>query len=303
MAWATTAAAPLEHFFDDGVALGALRTRSCRRCNLGWRKPSSTTSKANSIPIRPPGTMRRWRQERATRGASERSHQDSHLERRAIFRVPPRSTDHPGQPQTKHARERRMDAQRREICVFGVAEWNAYPHAELNDAWKKVLFNQFHDLAAGSGIGVIYKDAQKDYDEVRRATNEVSTASLHRFRRRSIRAEMPACRCGFQSSGVESIGGCVYGSGNARGDSPGRVRTGRPPASAAFAASRSRYPHQHFAIAGAGQRCPLVWLWSGSGSSWQEGRADGFESERTGDGELVSEGESECTDRVHHQPL
>ncbi|MGA8230343.1 MAG: glycoside hydrolase family 38 C-terminal domain-containing protein, partial [Candidatus Acidiferrales bacterium] len=56
---------------------------------------------------------------------------------------------------------------------------SAYPHAELNDAWKKVLFNQFHDLAAGSGIGVIYKDAQKDYDEVRRATNEVSAASLH----------------------------------------------------------------------------------------------------------------------------
>jgi len=56
---------------------------------------------------------------------------------------------------------------------------SAYPHAELNDAWKKVLFNQFHDLAAGSGIGVIYKDAQKDYDEVRRATDEVSASSLH----------------------------------------------------------------------------------------------------------------------------
>ena len=34
----------------------------------------------------------------------------------------------------------------------------------LNEAWKKVLFNQFHDLAAGSGIAVIYQDAQKDYD-------------------------------------------------------------------------------------------------------------------------------------------
>jgi alpha-mannosidase len=56
---------------------------------------------------------------------------------------------------------------------------SAYPHAELNDAWKKVLFNQFHDLAAGSGIGVIYKDAQKDYDEVRRSTNEVSAAAVH----------------------------------------------------------------------------------------------------------------------------
>ena len=53
-----------------------------------------------------------------------------------------------------------------------------YPADELNDAWKKVLFNQFHDLAAGSGIAVIYKDAQKDYDEVRWATNEISSHSL-----------------------------------------------------------------------------------------------------------------------------
>ena len=40
-----------------------------------------------------------------------------------------------------------------------------------------MLFNQFHDLAAGSGIGVIYKDAQKDYDVVRWSTNEISTGA------------------------------------------------------------------------------------------------------------------------------
>jgi len=54
----------------------------------------------------------------------------------------------------------------------------AYPGDEITAAWKHVLFNQFHDLAAGSGIGVIYKDAQKDYDQVRWATNEVSAQSL-----------------------------------------------------------------------------------------------------------------------------
>jgi alpha-mannosidase len=53
-----------------------------------------------------------------------------------------------------------------------------YPGAELTEDWKKVLFNQFHDLAAGSGIGVIYKDAQKDYDVVRWSTNEISTGAL-----------------------------------------------------------------------------------------------------------------------------
>jgi alpha-mannosidase len=55
---------------------------------------------------------------------------------------------------------------------------NKYPTQELTEDWKKVLFNQFHDLAAGSGIGIIYKDAQKDYDVVRWSTNEISAGAL-----------------------------------------------------------------------------------------------------------------------------
>jgi len=49
-----------------------------------------------------------------------------------------------------------------------------YPADELTEAWKKITFNDFHDLAAGSGIGIIYKEAQKDYDDVKWATNEIS---------------------------------------------------------------------------------------------------------------------------------
>jgi alpha-mannosidase len=54
-----------------------------------------------------------------------------------------------------------------------------YPHAELDDAWKKILFNQFHDLAAGSGVAYIYKDAVRDYDEARRDTNQISVDAIH----------------------------------------------------------------------------------------------------------------------------
>ena len=56
---------------------------------------------------------------------------------------------------------------------------NAYPGDELTDAWKKITFNDFHDLAAGSGIGVIYQDAQKDFDQVRWATNEIGGKAMH----------------------------------------------------------------------------------------------------------------------------
>ncbi len=53
-----------------------------------------------------------------------------------------------------------------------------YPGDEITEDWKKVLFNQFHDLAAGSGIGVIYKEAQKDYDVVRWSTDKISSGAL-----------------------------------------------------------------------------------------------------------------------------
>lgn len=53
-----------------------------------------------------------------------------------------------------------------------------YPGDELTEAWKKITFNDFHDLAAGSGIGIIYKEAQQDYDQVRWATNEISQRAI-----------------------------------------------------------------------------------------------------------------------------
>jgi alpha-mannosidase len=74
-----------------------------------------------------------------------------------------------------------------EVEVLNAEKWaslawvlagRAYPSPELTEDWKKVLFNQFHDLAAGSGIGAIYKDAQKDYDVVRWSTNEISSGAL-----------------------------------------------------------------------------------------------------------------------------
>jgi alpha-mannosidase len=54
-----------------------------------------------------------------------------------------------------------------------------YPADELTEDWKKVLFNQFHDLAAGSGIAAIYRDAQKDYDWVRMSTGEIEAGAMN----------------------------------------------------------------------------------------------------------------------------
>jgi alpha-mannosidase len=40
------------------------------------------------------------------------------------------------------------------------------PTRDFSEAWKLVLLNQAHDLAAGSGIGPIYADAARQYQEV-----------------------------------------------------------------------------------------------------------------------------------------
>jgi len=76
----------------------------------------------------------------------------------------------------RESEEWTLDAEK--VASLAWLDGKPYPGAELTDAWKKITFNQFHDLAAGSGIGVIYKEAQKDYDQVRWATNEISTDSL-----------------------------------------------------------------------------------------------------------------------------
>jgi alpha-mannosidase len=72
----------------------------------------------------------------------------------------------------RHSEEQVLNAEKWSSLAW--LDGKKYPGEELTEDWKKVLFNQFHDLAAGSGIGVIYKDAQKDYDVVRWSTNEIS---------------------------------------------------------------------------------------------------------------------------------
>lgn len=76
----------------------------------------------------------------------------------------------------RHSEEEVLNAEKWASLAW--LDGKKYPGEEITEDWKKVLFNQFHDLAAGSGIGVIYKDAQKDYDVVRWSTNEIKSRAL-----------------------------------------------------------------------------------------------------------------------------
>ena len=54
----------------------------------------------------------------------------------------------------------------------------AYPQEEMNFAWKRLLFDDFHDIMPGSGIGVNYLDARRNLQDVDRAGNGVIHNSL-----------------------------------------------------------------------------------------------------------------------------
>jgi alpha-mannosidase len=69
-----------------------------------------------------------------------------------------------------------LDAEK--LASFAWLQGRAYPADELTESWKKITFNQFHDLAAGSGIAVIYRDAAKEYAEVFHSDAEISAGAL-----------------------------------------------------------------------------------------------------------------------------
>ena len=48
-----------------------------------------------------------------------------------------------------------------------------YPKQKLEEVWKKLLHNQFHDIITGTSIADVYKDAQQDYQDIRKICREI----------------------------------------------------------------------------------------------------------------------------------
>ena len=50
-------------------------------------------------------------------------------------------------------------------CLAGLAG-AAYPRATLDEGWRLILLNQFHDIIPGSSIGEVYVDSMADYARI-----------------------------------------------------------------------------------------------------------------------------------------
>jgi alpha-mannosidase len=64
-----------------------------------------------------------------------------------------------------------------------VAAWqNAVPYPrEFEHAWKNVLFNQFHDILAGTSLEIAYEDARDSYGEALSIASRALNRALHSF--------------------------------------------------------------------------------------------------------------------------
>ncbi|WP_339148915.1 MULTISPECIES: alpha-mannosidase [unclassified Sutcliffiella] len=51
--------------------------------------------------------------------------------------------------------------------------WNNYPAERMEEGWKLILLNQFHDIIPGSSITEVYEDAHKDYEKAVRISAEL----------------------------------------------------------------------------------------------------------------------------------
>ncbi len=56
-----------------------------------------------------------------------------------------------------------------------------YDATDLETAWRKLLFNQFHDILPGSGIREVYIDAAEDHKDVERIGDFLLAGSLHQI--------------------------------------------------------------------------------------------------------------------------
>src|SRR6185437_6754737 len=55
-----------------------------------------------------------------------------------------------------------------------------YPAAELEEAWKLVLLNQFHDIIPGSSVREVYEDSAIDYAKIADMGNRIVDESLRK---------------------------------------------------------------------------------------------------------------------------
>ena len=106
---------------------------------------------------------------------------------------------------------RRAELLLREAEMLAALEWalgGTYPHAELDDAWKTLLLQQFHDILPGSSIGAVYVDSERDFARVREVGEGVLAHAQEALARRINTAGSGRPVIVWNSLGWDCVGLC-----------------------------------------------------------------------------------------------
>lgn len=82
----------------------------------------------------------------------------------------------------------------------------SYPQEELEQAWKLVLLNQFHDIIPGSSVREVYEDSAKDYAAVAEVGNRIIEQKLQAIGSEVDTSEMARPVALFQNAQMVSQG-------------------------------------------------------------------------------------------------
>jgi alpha-mannosidase len=79
------------------------------------------------------------------------------------------------------------------LAAFAPDYPQTYPAEELEQVWKKVLLNQFHDIIPGSSVREVYEESARDYEDIRqRAQNVIDHALCSHVGRSPAKGEAHA---------------------------------------------------------------------------------------------------------------
>src|SRR3954469_1068333 len=106
-----------------------------------------------------------------------------------------------------------------------------YPSERLDELWKLLLLNQFHDILPGSSIGLVYEDAARDHAAVLAGAEAVATGALAAITGGGEAAPLNTIGAARAEVAERPDGGLAwveapsYGIGSAAGAAPDVART------------------------------------------------------------------------------
>jgi alpha-mannosidase len=62
--------------------------------------------------------------------------------------------------------------------MWSVAAGGDYPSSELEELWKTLMLNQFHDILPGSSIDWVYEEAERDLERVTERATDIADAAM-----------------------------------------------------------------------------------------------------------------------------